>query len=374
MTQASDALAGTDDLPTPQLLFYEDRIKANIAHVVALAGSPERLRPHVKTHKTAEIARLCEAAGITRHKCATLAEAAVLAAAGARDVLVAYPLVGPGLAGLAALRQRHAATDFKVQVDAPDTLPALAALAQASGRPLTVLVDLDVGMGRTGIPPGPEALALYQQIARTPGLTPGGLHAYDGHVTADAAASRQEATQRSLALVQDLRSALTAAGLPVPRIVMGGSPTFPQYAAARETGLECSPGTFALHDHGYASRYRDLAGLQPAALVATRVISRPRGGRVTLDLGSKAIASDSPAERRCALVGLPDASILLHSEEHLVITGPGTERLALGDVLYAVPAHVCPTVALYREALVVRAGRIADRWRIAARDRDFRGP
>src|SRR5262249_30322229 len=143
-----------------------------------------------------------------------------------------------------------------------------------------------------------------------------------------------------------LRDRLQARGLPVPRLVLGGTPTFPIHAALEEPGVECSPGTCTLQDVGYANRYPDLP-VTPAAALLPRVISRPRPGRLCLDLGHKAVAAD-PAGPRAWLPDIPDARFVIHSEEHLVVD---TERAHLyppGSALLAFPTHICPTCALHR--------------------------
>ena len=134
-------------------------------------------------------------------------------------------------------------------------------------------------------------------------------------------------------------------------------------------GAECSPGTFILHDHGYGTLFPDLGGFTPAALLLTRVVSRPSPRRVTFDLGSKAVASDPPAGKRLVLLDVPDCEAVLQNEEHLVVETPAAERFRPGDVAYAVPTHVCPTCALHRQAYVVDGGRVTGMWDIAARDR-----
>jgi D-serine deaminase-like pyridoxal phosphate-dependent protein len=154
----------------------------------------------------------------------------------------------------------------------------------------------------------------------------------------------------------------------VERIVAGGTPTFPIYAELDIPGLECSPGTCVLHDHGYGTKFTEL-GMQPAALLLTRVISRPTPDRVTFDLGYKSVASDPPLDNRLRLVDVPEARLVLHSEEHLVVETPAADRYRPGDVAYAIPTHICPTVALHQYAHVVQGGKIVDRWPILARDR-----
>src|SRR5207244_10804923 len=144
------------------------------------------------------------------------------------------------------------------------------------------------------------------------------------------------------------RSALARKGLPVPRIFAGGTPTFPIFAKLDIPGLECSPGTCVLHDHGYGSHFADLADFVPAALLLTRVISRPTPTRMTLDLGYKAVASDPPAGKRCVLLNVPDYEPILQNEEHFVVETPAAGKFQLGDVVYAMPAHICPTVAMHQ--------------------------
>jgi D-threonine aldolase len=363
-------LADPSDLTSPSLVVYPELIRANIAHVIAMAGGPERLRPHAKTHKTREIARTLLEAGVQRHKCATIAEAEMLASAGAPDVLVAYPLVGPNPRRLAALAGKFPDTSFSTLIDHPDAAHALSAALLAAGVKAGVLLDLDVGQHRTGIAVGAEALALYGLAASLPGLVPNGFHAYDGHNNRAGRSEREAGARAAIEPALALRAQAEAQGLPVPRLVCGGTPGFPAYAAMRDVpGIECSPGTFVLHDAGYGPKYADLAHITPAAVLIARVVSRPTAGRVTLDLGSKAVAPDLPLAERVSLLDFPEYRIVGQSEEHLVVETAEADALKPGDVVYALPGHVCPTVALHRELLVAEDGRISGTWTVAARDR-----
>jgi D-serine deaminase-like pyridoxal phosphate-dependent protein len=153
----------------------------------------------------------------------------------------------------------------------------------------------------------------------------------------------------------------------VPRLVVGGTPTFPIYAELDLPGVECSPGTIVLQDDGYAKRYPDLA-FTPAALLLTRVISHPRPGRLCLDLGHKAVAAD-PAGPRARVLGLDDARPAGHNEEHLVLETPRAQDFPIGTPLLAIPTHICPSVALHRRAYVVEDGAVIGQWEVSARDR-----
>ncbi len=363
------SIADTSSIISPALLFYKDLIRRNIARCLEMAGDPQRLRPHVKTHKTREIARLELDAGIRKHKCATLAEAELLASCGAPDVLLAYPIVGPNCGRMARLAKAYPQCQFSVLADHSAPVQALSEAMAAAGQTVDVLIDVDVGQHRTGIAPGDDAVALYETIARLPGVRPGGLHVYDGHNHQESPVERAAAVRQQLEPVLALRDRLVNKGLPVPRVVGGGTPTFPIFAAMDLPGLECSPGTCILHDHGYGSRFADLSGFVPAALLLTRVISRPTPQRVTFDLGYKAVASDPPAGKRLVLLDVPDYNAVLQNEEHLVIETPVAECFGPGDVAFAVPTHICPTCAMHKQAYVIEGGAVIGTWEIVGRDR-----
>ena len=365
-------LYAIDDISTiysPALLFYKDLIRQNIARTVEIAGGPGRLRPHVKTHKTREIVRMGLDAGILKHKCATLAEAEMLAGCGVTDVLLAYNPVGPNCGRVARLARAYPGCRFAVAADHALAVEALSKAMDAEKQSVDVLLDLDVGQHRTGVAPGREAAALYETINRLPGLRPGGLHVYDGHNHQENFVERRTAALRALHSVLALREELEKKGLAVPRVVLGGTPTFPVYAKLNFPGLELSPGTCFLHDQGYSDRFADLSGFTPAALLLTRVVSRPTATRVTLDLGTKAVASDPPAGKRCVLLDVPDYLPVLQNEEHFVVETPAADRFNPGDAVFAVPTHICPTCAVHQQAYVIEGGRLTGTWRIAARDR-----
>ncbi|MDY3554528.1 D-TA family PLP-dependent enzyme [Gemmata sp. JC717] len=355
---------------SPALVFFPALIKQNINRVVEMAGGPARLRPHVKTHKTVEIVKLLLEAGVTKHKCATIAEAEMLAHAGAPDVLIAYPLVGPNIQRACELIRKYPGTTFSALIDDATATRALSATMAAAGRTIGVVLDLDVGQHRTGIAVGPGALALYELAGQLPGLRLEGFQLYDGHNSQPDRAEREQAVRAFIKPVLDLRAAAEAKGLPVPRLVCGGTPSFPVYAAMTDVpGIECSPGTFVLHDAGYGPKYADLAGITPAAVLVTRVISRPTPNRVTLDLGNKAVAADPLLEKRVTLLDFPEYKTVGHNEEHLIVETAGADAYKPGDVVYALPGHICPTVALHHHVLVAEGGKVVGKWDVASRVR-----
>lgn len=362
-------IADTSAIFSPGLIFYKDLIRANIAEALRIAGSPSRLRPHAKTHKSPQVARMELDAGVSKHKCATLAEAEMLAEAGAGDVMLAYPIVGPNRRRMVQLMRAYPRCRFSVTMDDLRAVQALSAIMAEAGLTLDVMIDLDVGMHRTGIPAGPEAAALYEQIHKSPGLRADGLHTYDGHNHQEGLVDRETAVRQLMEPVLAFRATLETKGLPVPRIVAGGTPTFPVFARLNVPGLECSPGTVVLHDTGYGNKFTDMAGFVAAALLLTRVISRPTPTRLTLDLGYKAVASDPPAGKRLTLFDLPNAQAVLQNEEHLVIETPDAGRYSPGDEFLAIPTHVCPTCAMHQQAYVVEGGKLVGTWNITARNR-----
>ena len=319
-----------EDVPSPALVLGLDAIQENLRKMVAMAGGPERLRPHVKTHKLPQLVQRQLALGIIRFKCATIAEAEMCAKAGASDVLIAYQLVGPNVARFLVLKQKFPGTKFSTITDDAGAWRALAAAAEKAGTRVEVLSDLDVGQHRTGIAPGPAAVAAYRELEGLRSLVAGGLHAYDGHLSQPDSVERAAACAAAFAPVLALRDELC-----VSRVVAGGSPTFPFHAARRD--VECSPGTVVLWDASSALTLPDLE-FQNAAILLTRVVSKP-------------------------------GEAVKHSEEHLVLKTPLARRFAVGDILLGVPWHVCPTLALHAEAILVENGRLTGAWPIEARAR-----
>ena len=360
-------VANVAEVPSPSLLVYPDRVVENVRRMIALAGGVARLRPHMKTHKMPDIIQLQLGLGITKFKCATIAETEMVAGCGAPDALLAYQPVGPNVGRMLALAQKCPGTKFSAVADDVHAIRALGAAFAAAGRVLELYLDVDMGMQRTGVAPGPKAVELYRLIASTPGLKAAGLHCYDGHNHVMDLAQRTEQCEREWATVESLRADLKAAQLPVPNVVAGGTPTFPIHA--KRPDVECSPGTCVLWDFGYSEKLPDMEFL-PAAVLLTRVISKPGKNRLCLDLGHKAVAAENP-HPRVKFLNLPDAPAVMQSEEHLVVETPRASEFAAGDVLYGIPRHICPTVALHAFVTTVREGRAGERWKVTAREREL---
>jgi D-serine deaminase-like pyridoxal phosphate-dependent protein len=373
---AGYALQRPAELLTPCLLVYPELIKSNLQAMLAIAGGASRLRPHVKTHKTPEIVQLGLDAGILKHKCATLREAEMLAECGVPDVLVAYPQVGPAIERFVRLVKQHSQTRFSTIVDDLDATVQLGQEVDQHGLELDVLVDIDNGMHRTGVPVDAGAGDLCRFVATSKFLQFAGLHVYDGQNHQPDLAERQAAVAELLKPVLELVEQLGSESITVPKLVCGGTPTFAVFAAKfpKECPIpvEFSPGTCVLSDFNYGRDYPDLDGIRSAAVLMTRVISKQAGAEhFTCDLGNKAIAADPPAGERCHFLGLTNVELIKQNEEHLMVRCAEAKNLRVGDVLYALPAHICPTTALHRYIHPVEGGQIVGRWEVTARDRIY---
>ncbi|WDF67421.1 D-TA family PLP-dependent enzyme [Sphingobacterium oryzagri] len=353
-------------IDSPALLVFPLRIRQNIQLAIQMVGDVDRLRPHVKTHKSKTLTRLQQAAGIHKFKCATIAEAAMLGECNAADVLLAYPLQGPKISRFIELIARFPETRFSTLIDAAASATELARAALQAAISIEIFVDLDLGMGRTGIKPGDEALALVHSVSNLEGLSFRGFHGYDGHVRDADLITRKDRCDAAFQPVATMLATLKEQGFAQPTLVMGGSPTFPVYADY--PAVECSPGTFVLWDKGYAAAFPEQKFL-PAAVLLTRVISIPSKDHICLDLGYKAVASENSLENRFAFLDASGLSPVGQSEEHLVVRHPENLSYKVGDVLYALPVHVCPTVALYDKLYAIEDAVHTATWQVDARGR-----
>jgi len=166
--------------------------------------------------------------------------------------------------------------------------------------------------------------------------------------------------------VEEVKDQLIAAGLRIPIIVLGGSPTYP-FHVERE-GVECSPGTFVYWDKGYSSSFPDM-NFQPAALVLTRIISQLNDRTFCLDLGHKSVAPENDLHQRVFFLNEPELRFISQNEEHLVVELSANHNRKVGDILYGMPVHICPTVALHERVFVVNNNKVTDEWKTIARDR-----
>lgn len=355
-----------ENLDTPALAVYPDRVKANIQAALDMIGDPARFRPHVKTHKSTEVVQMMLDMGVYQFKCATIAEAEMLAEAGAKDILLAYQPIGPKASRLMDLAGHYPEVVFSCLIDHKDAASHLAGLARSKNFILPVYIDLNLGTDRTGIAPGEPAEKLYEEVLKMNGVFIKGFHIYDGHLRDSDLEERKIACDLAFKPVEEMVNSLKKKGHPTPIVIAGGSTTFPIHMERED--VVCSPGTFVYWDIGYGEILSEQPFV-PAALVITRVISLPAKGLICVDLGHKSIASENPLPNRVRFLNADHLHPVSQSEEHLVLEVHENHNFKLGDVLYGVPYHICPTVALYERAYTIREHETDEEWLIEARDK-----
>lgn len=352
------------EVASPGLLLNLDLVHSNLEKMLdQVGGDKQRLRPHVKTHKMARMVQLQREVGIEQFKVATLSEASMVASCGAKDVLVAYPMVGPNLPLLFRLVEHYPNTNFSCLVDHPQGLNLLREQVDSGTvDSIGVWIDVDCGMHRTGVAFGDQLNALLDAIHLADSVVYRGLHVYDGHLhQADLNERHTEAKRIKMQVDAFLATTGNA------EVIVGGSPTFSFWS--NECSWQCSPGTPLFWDQGYGTNYPEI-GFSPAIALLTRVVSKPEANLVCVDLGYKSVAAEMPLENRVVLPDLPDAIFMGQSEEHLVLRSSLASGLNLGEELLAFPRHVCPTVALHQAAHLVQGESLAgELWSVDARDR-----
>jgi D-serine deaminase-like pyridoxal phosphate-dependent protein len=355
-----------DDLDTPALVVYPDRVKYNIELVKTMIDDLSRLRPHVKTHKSLNVSQLMIEAGINKFKCATIAEAEMLGMAEAPNVLLAYQLNGPKLKRFLRLMIAYPQTAYSCLVDNEVSANAISNEAIKNNIKISIYIDLNIGMNRTGILAGAAALGLYASCLSLPGVKLLGLHAYDGHIHDSDYEVRQQRSAESMTPVFELIDDIAAKGYPKPIVIAGSSPTLPIISKIKD--FEVSPGTFVYWDKGYQTAYSEQPFLTAALLIA-RVISLPDEGKICIDLGHKSVSAENELSKRIYFLNAPELKFIGHSEEHLVADAGEDHQYKVGDILYGLPYHVCPSIALYERAITIIDNKVAGEWLNTARDR-----
>jgi D-serine deaminase-like pyridoxal phosphate-dependent protein len=354
-------------IDTPFLAVYEDRMLFNIQRLIAsVDGDTQRLRPHIKTHKIGEILALFKTYKIDKVKCATIAEAELSAMNHISDVLLAYQPVGLKMYRWIQLIQKYPNTLFSTIVDNLEIAEQLADLAKENNLTLNIYLDINTGMNRTGIALADNWEDVANAIIQLPTLHFLGLHIYDGHLKGtveqrkeDASYSFDKISYRLSTLQLGLKYQL--------KIVAGGSNTFPFYATIKN--IECSPGTFIFWDANYQIHLPEQDFKHAAVIVGT-VISKPTAKTICVDIGYKSVASENPLEKRLVILNDENLIPIAHSEEHLVLENKGKKSYTIGETIYALPYHVCPTCALYESVQVVNeAHDICDQWSVLARNK-----
>lgn len=347
---------GSQALSTPSLLIYTESIETNITAALRMMnGDANRWRPHLKTAKLGYTMRRLVERGIKTAKCATTLELVAAIESGMEDVVVAFPLMGPNAARVKEIAAAHPERRISTLVENADQVDEWRASA------VGVFVDLNSGMDRTGIAEDhfEEVRGLIDQVQKA-GLRFCGLHHYDGQIKntdPSAAAVAREGYSRLVELVAYLKRC----GIEVKEVITSGTPAMPHALSFAPFGEaefvhRVSPGTIIYNDRSSLQDLPDY-GFVPAALVLSTVVSRPRENRVTCDAGHKAVSADAGVPT-CDVMGLPGLVGLKPSEEHLPIEVRSGETPARGELLYLLPAHICPTVNNFDQAVLVRDGKV----------------
>ena len=352
---------------TPEVLVDADVLAVNLARMATLTSARGLgLRPHAKTHKIPQVARLQLDAGAVGLTVATIGEAEVFAAAGCPDLFVAYPL-WPGDSGarrLAAVAER---SRVAVGVDSAEGAAHLLRRLGTAADRVGVWVEIDSGHHRSGVEPGGAEL---HAVAGAAGLRVSGVFTFPGHSYAPGAAVAAAEQERD-ALVR-ARDVLAAAGHDVTHVSGGSTPSAEFSSGADLT--EVRPGVYALGDAQQVELGR--CGWDDVALtVAATVVSRHETGarRVVVDAGTKVLGGDRPAWATGfgRVLGHPDARVTALSEHHGTVVWPDDAPLPRrGERLRLVPNHVCLVPNLVDDVAVVRGGAVIDRWVVAARGRN----
>lgn len=356
-------------IDSPALLVFRDRVQHNIDTAIRMVnGNLDRLQPHVKTCKSKEAIYMMMASGIYKFKCATISEAEILGICGVKEVLIAYQVIGPKLHRLVKLIHKYPETTFSILTDNISSATEQGGVFKDFGLKANVYIDINVGMNRTGISIGSDALDLYRYCNQSPNIILQGLHVYDGHIRLKNYDEKQRAVQNAFSPIDYFIDLLSQQGFPKPKVICGGSPSFSVHALRQD--VVCSPGTFIYWDHGYAIICPEQEFL-PAIVILSRIISKPSPDLICIDAGHKAMASENPIGNRIHFLNQNDLVPKGQSEEHLVLSTPANSSLTVGELLYAIPFHVCPTVNLYYHLMVIVDGKITGTWKNIARDRQL---
>ncbi len=357
------------ELDTPALCIDLDLLEANIARMAEFIGARgKQWRPHAKCHKSPVIARKQLAAGAIGITSAKTSEAQVFAEAGIRDILIANMVVGPAklqrLVHLCEIADPIVACDHYVQAE------AISSVCHQRGVRCRVLVEVDLGMQRVGVRPGPNTVALARGVAELPGVTFAGIMGYEGHLLtiADLGEKRQQIGD-AMRVLDDCRRQIEEQGIACGIVSAGGTGSYQITAACPGvTELQAGGGIFADPFYGETCQ---VSGLEPALTLLTTLVSRPALDRGIIDAGRKALFPDvHPPVVLGTVEGreLPDAEVAQLSAEHGRLTlGPKSRDVRIGDRLEIIPGYSDHTTVLHDWFFVVQQGMVVDVWPIAAR-------
>ena len=357
-------LKNTHEISTPSLVVFPKRILHNIKLMIEIAGGTESLRPHIKTHKMSEIIKMQIDNGINKFKCATITEAELLAKSGAKDILLAIQPTGKNISRFISLIEIYPESLFSTIVDNEYSLNEINNRAKEKKISVSIWLDINNGMNRTGVEPNNEACNIFQKIASASNLNAKGLHVYDGHIRESDYSVRKHLCDNAFSHVLDLKKNIEKKGILIDKIIAGGTPTFPIHA--KRENVEVSPGTSLLWDDRYGTAFEDLKFIHSAVLIGS-IISKPSKDLLCINLGHKSVASEMDFPR-LSFLNLKNTEQIGHSEEHLVVKCNESDKYPVGMICYSIPSHICPTVPKFSKVLTVDEGEVIGEWKVSARD------
>jgi D-serine deaminase-like pyridoxal phosphate-dependent protein len=364
-------LSAIEEVLTPALLVYPHFIASNIERTLALLeGVADRWRVHTKTAKLGSTLGMLIERGVRNFKCATTLELLIACQNGAEDVLLAYPSMGANARRVCGIADEFPNVRISVLAESEEQIQ------QWRGSRVGIFLDINPGMNRTGIEPDRSQTILgLGRAINDAGLVFRGLHYYDGQYGGVEERARMEAAHHGYDRLLELTTKIERTGMHVPEVITAGTPTLLSSLSyegfrGREFIHRVSPGTLVYCDATSLTEVSSQYGYRPAVLVLARIISRPRAGTLTCDAGHKTVSADKGVPT-CIVVGRPELTPLSPSEEHLPLAveeqNTGVE---VGEALYLLPRHVCPTVNNFDCALSVANGRIQAIEKISARGRE----
>jgi D-serine deaminase-like pyridoxal phosphate-dependent protein len=357
---------------TPAVVVDVAVVRDNISRMAEAArNGGKALRPHAKTHKMLEVARMQLDAGAAGLQVAKLGEAEVFLGSGVTDVFIGYPVVGAGkVARLLDLAER---VQVSVSLDALEVAEPIGRAARARGVTIPVLLELNTGLDRVGVLPDEEAVELALRIASLPGIAFLGVMTHEGQALSRSATHEQLEREALAACAQvvSIADAIRARGLECTRVSVGATATA-RFDVRAPGVTDVRPGTYVFNDATQVAQ--GAATLDQVAIWVVATVVSVHTDWIVVDAGSKSLSSDRLNRRDGPpivgqLVDRPDYHVVRVSEEHGMISTPPDSPLRVGDRVAIVPSHACTVINLTDDVLVAEAGAIVDRWRVAARGR-----
>ena len=355
------------ELSTPALVIDLDVVERNLDRMATYCrNSNIRLRPHTKTHKMLELARMQMERGAVGLTVAKIGEAEVMATTGVKQILVAHPIIGQEKLHRLAKIARD--VDVLIAVDDDAAAAAISRVAVAFGCNFGILVELDTGFRRCGLPPGRACVQLARTIENLPGTEMRGLMTFFGSVWGSEEERKREVDKIVLRLEQTV-GAFQEAGMPL-EIVSGGSTPAASFSHVIPGLTEIRPGTYVFNDRN--TYYQGVCSLEDcAARVVTTVISTAVRGQAIIDAGSKTLSQDvlgsGPMTGYGHIVEEPEVPLFKLNEEHGYLRTSPSHSFKIGDVLTVIPNHVCTCVNMHDEVFLIRNEQVIGSWKVAAR-------